>query len=278
MSSQPVVFLDFDGTLADRGVVPPAHVAAVRAARARARVLLCTGRSKAMLTHEIRDIGFDGLVASAGCYVELDGTVLKDQRFGAELAARTLAVLDAHDVAYLLEAPDLVLGRPGVDERIRARLERGGVDPERILPSLSVQMRDDLSGASFAKVSCYDSPVPMSRIVAEIGPELDDVESSLPGGGHDGGEIFLRGIAKSEGARLVAEHLGVDRSAVIAVGDGMNDIDLIDYAGTGVAVEGSDPRVIAAAQRLAPPPQDNGLVTLFTELGLIEPGGVGLAS
>lgn len=273
MSSLRAVFLDFDGTLADRGVVPTAHVEAVRAAQANAKVLLCTGRSKAELGRQIRDIGFDGIVASAGCYVELDGQVLADRRFPDHLAARTIRVLDHHKVAYLLEAPDAVLGPPGVDERIRQRLQRGGVDPQRILPDLAVQMRDDLTGTSFAKVSCFNSPVPISRLAAAIGPGLATVESSLPGDAHDGGEIFLRDVHKSDGARLVADTLGIDRTQVLAVGDGVNDIDLIEYAGTGVAIEGSDPRVIAASQRLAPPPGDHGLVTLFGELGLIAQTG-----
>ena len=89
------VFLDVDGTGADYGVVPEGHVRAVRAAReAGHRVFLCTGRPASMLPESIRGAGFDGLVASAGAYVEIAGEVLVDRRFPADLAARTVAALD----------------------------------------------------------------------------------------------------------------------------------------------------------------------------------------
>ncbi|HET9127699.1 MAG TPA: HAD hydrolase family protein, partial [Propionibacteriaceae bacterium] len=67
------VFLDVDGTLVDEtGQIPESARGAVREARANGhRVFLCTGRSLAELWPEILDIGFDGLVAAAGAYVEV---------------------------------------------------------------------------------------------------------------------------------------------------------------------------------------------------------------
>ncbi len=107
MSRRHAVFLDVDGTYAHRGVAPEGHVAAVRSARAAGHlVFLCTGRPKAMLPQRLLAAGFDGLVAGGGSYAEVDGAVLADRRFPADLAWRLVSVLNAHDVAYLLEAPD----------------------------------------------------------------------------------------------------------------------------------------------------------------------------
>ncbi|QXQ08735.1 HAD hydrolase family protein [Paeniglutamicibacter sp. Y32M11] len=64
-------FLVVDGTYADYGVVPKAHAAAVCTARATGhKLLLCTGRPLSMLPTHILEVGFDGLEASAGAYVE----------------------------------------------------------------------------------------------------------------------------------------------------------------------------------------------------------------
>lgn len=46
---------------------------------------------------------FDGLVAAAGGYVEVEGEVLADRRFSSELAARTITLLDANEAVYILE-------------------------------------------------------------------------------------------------------------------------------------------------------------------------------
>ena len=89
-----LVFLDIDGTYAVHGVVPPGHEDAVRRVRAAGhRVFLCTGRSKALLPTGILDVGFDGLVASAGCYVEVGGNLLMDRRFPGDLARQVVSLL-----------------------------------------------------------------------------------------------------------------------------------------------------------------------------------------
>ena len=126
------VFLDIDGTYAHRGVVPPAHAAAVRRARAAGHlVFLCTGRPKSMVPPRIFEAGFDGFIGGAGAYVEVDQVVLADVRFPPALAARALEVLRVHDAAFILEGTDSLWGLPGVDVRLTRRLSAplGGVDP-----------------------------------------------------------------------------------------------------------------------------------------------------
>ena len=55
---------------------------------------------------------------------------------------------------------------------------------------------------------------------------------------------------------------------MIAFGDGLNDVEMLELAGIGVAIEGADPRVLAAADRTARGPEHEGLVAAFAELGL----------
>lgn len=285
-----VVFLDLDGTYADDGVVPAAHVAAVRAARAAGhKVLLCTGRPLAMLPPRILEAGFDGVVAAAGGYVVLGDRVHTDVRFPADVARRTVALLSAHDVAFILEAPDAVYGPPGVDRRLHDLLAgqarhhgrvgstdaAGGGDgddvdhegPRDILDRLV--MSADLSDASFGKVTCFGSPLPVGKLAAEIGSEVAALPSSMPGMGDSSGELYLAEVSKAVGIAVVVRELGLDPTDVVAVGDGLNDLEMLEYAGLGVAIEGSDPRVLAAADRTAPPPHREGVATLFAELGLV---------
>ncbi len=274
--SARLIFLDFDGTYAQHGLVPPGQVAAVRAVReAGHRVFLCTGRPKSMIPAGVLD-ELDGFVAAAGGYVELDGRVLLDHRFPAGLARSAVEVLDRLDVAYLLEAPEAVYGPPGVDDRLAALLrplsarrtgERDG--PMEILAQL--RMSDDLRTTSFGKITYFESPLPGDALIAEIGDGIGVLPSSIPDMGETAGEIHLLAVHKAIGLQVVADHLGVDVSRTIAAGDGLNDLEMLAFAGVGVAIEGSDPRVLAAADMVAPRPQDDGLRIAFDELGLLAP-------
>ncbi len=218
----------------------------------------------------------DGLVAAAGGYVEIDGEVLADHRFPRGLAAQVVTLLDEHDVAYLLEAPEAVYGPLGVDRRLAAlllvhlrsddQLEREG--PRDILDVL--RMSDHLTGASFSKITCFESPAPVTTIAEQIGPEIGALPSSIPDMGDSAGELYLSHINKALGIQTVIDHFGIERDDVVAVGDGLNDIEMLEFAGTPVAIEGSDPRVMTVADHIAAGPHQEGLIPLFAQLGLID--------
>jgi Cof subfamily protein (haloacid dehalogenase superfamily) len=268
------VFLDVDGTYADYGVVPEGHVRAVRAAReAGHRVLLCTGRPVSMLPESILAAGFDGLVASAGAFVEVAGAVLVDRRFPADLAARTVRALDAHDAVYILEAQEALHVSPAASERLRQILDahfrqapEGPVGSSAILGA--VHQTADRSAVPFAKVSVFDSSVAMERLVEEIGGDIAVVANSVADEGRHAGELYQRGISKADGVAAVIAHLGIAREDTIAIGDGANDFEMIAYAGVGIAIEGSTPELMAIADRTAARPRQEGLVAAFAELGL----------
>lgn len=278
-SARRVVFLDVDGTYASHGVVPPAHASAVIAARSAGHlVFLCTGRPMVMLSQRLLAAGFDGVVASAGGYVLLHDEVYADTRFPAALSTRALDALDARGVSYVLEAPEALYGAPGVADVIGGVLrETGG--PSRdgmgeshgglrdILECLT--LRDDLRGVSFAKIICIDSPVPVARLAGAIGGPVAALPSSIASLGERVGELYLADVHKAVGMQVVVEALGTDPSDVVAVGDGLNDLEMLDYAGLAVAIEGADARVLAVADRTAPPPERDGLALLFAELGLV---------
>src|SRR5207247_5009852 len=54
-------------------------------------------------------------------------------------------------------------------------------------------------------------------------------------------------VTKAAGMEFVAEHLGFTRERTVAFGDGENDIELVQWAGFGVAVGNADDRVKEAA-------------------------------
>jgi hydroxymethylpyrimidine pyrophosphatase-like HAD family hydrolase len=71
---------------------------------------------------------------------------------------------------------------------------------------------------------------------------------------------------KASALRFLCDRLGVAQAGAVAVGDGRNDISMIAWAGLGVAVQGSAPEVIAAADRTIPGPGHGGIQQLAEAL------------
>ena len=56
-------------------------------------------------------------------------------------------------------------------------------------------------------------------------------------------EVMARGVSKGAALTRVAEYLGIALSEVIAFGDGMNDLEMLRLAGTGILMSNADPRL-----------------------------------
>jgi len=79
----------------------------------------------------------------------------------------------------------------------------------------------------------------------------------------------MAGTHKAVGIQAVEAHLGLDRADIVAIGDSANDIEMLEYAGVGIAIEGGHPDVLAVADRTTPGPSANGVALALAELGLL---------
>ena len=70
-------------------------------------------------------------------------------------------------------------------------------------------------------------------------------------------------VTKGSGLAFVAEHLGFARERTVAFGDGENDIELIEWAGYGVAVANAHERVKAIADLICPRVDEEGVAQVL---------------
>ena len=66
-------------------------------------------------------------------------------------------------------------------------------------------------------------------------------------------------MTKATGLAFLADHLGFARERTVAFGDGENDIQLVEWAGYGVAVENAHPRVKEVADFVCPSVDEEGV-------------------
>jgi len=71
-------------------------------------------------------------------------------------------------------------------------------------------------------------------------------------------EGLASGVSKGNGLSRLAQHLGIRREEVMALGDSGNDASMVDWAGLGVAVGNASADVKAVAGVIAPPLAEDG--------------------
>jgi Cof subfamily protein (haloacid dehalogenase superfamily) len=70
-------------------------------------------------------------------------------------------------------------------------------------------------------------------------------------------------VTKASGVAFVDERLGFTAAETVAFGDGENDVELLEWAGFGVAVANAHARVLAAADWVCPPAAEEGVAQVI---------------
>ena len=79
-------------------------------------------------------------------------------------------------------------------------------------------------------------------------------------------DIAPDGVNKATAMEWVREQLGVPLERTVAIGDGRNDIDMLEWAGRGVAMGQAPSDVIAVADEVARAVRDDGLADVLESL------------
>ena len=71
-------------------------------------------------------------------------------------------------------------------------------------------------------------------------------------------EISAAGVTKAFALERLCRRLGIDAAEVVAVGDMPNDLAMLAWAGTGVAVANATPEVLEAADEVTAANAEDG--------------------
>lgn len=289
-----IVFLDIDGTLIDDSQrLPDSARAALVAARSAGHALfLCSGRSVPEIYPWLLDVGFDGVIASAGSFARVGDRTLFEHLIPSVDVDAVSAYFDGHGVDYVWQSSTGVFPSAGYLERFRARFAgavpavtatagRGGAvggpaDPAEagLLQLLDVFEKagtsDGVRRAGKGTFICDPRRgLRLADVQRHFAGRFDVIPGSIDALGPDNGELMLRGVNKGVAALAVARRLGFPREATVGVGDSANDIELVRDCGIGVAMGNARPAVKAVADVVTDDIDADGLAHAFASLGLV---------
>lgn len=248
-----VVALDIDGTLVDHEGVLPNEVrrSIRRVTAAGVPVVLTTGRS----WHATRPV-FEQLGLPAGPAVASNGAVTVDF---PPFAVRQVVTFNPADVIekVLREHPTAAIAAEVVGQGYRVTRQFPDGDLTGHIEEVSV---DDLAGSDVTRIVVRDpesSDVEFIELAQRLG--LHGVSYSV--GWSAWLDIAPAGVNKATALAEVVAELGYTASDVLAIGDGRNDVEMLAWAGRGVAIGDACAEVQAAADHVTGTFAERGTAT-----------------
>jgi Cof subfamily protein (haloacid dehalogenase superfamily) len=255
--------IDVDGTLlTSEGVLSRRTREAVQAAdRAGWHVALVTGRPLPYVLPVVRDLAVgEYVVAANGATVaEIgSGTVLYQANLPGRLVVDALARA-RRAVPGLRLAATTTRGfhtEPGFEEL--APLSRA----DAVVVDDATPRPDDTVNSAVLFVLGGDTRDLLARVAAIVPEGVEVSPSGLPGSV----ELTAPGVHKGSGVVHLSERLGVERRHVVAFGDGLNDHEMLKWAGLGVAMRNADAHTRAIADEVTATNDDDGVALVIERL------------
>jgi HAD superfamily hydrolase (TIGR01484 family) len=261
-----LVALDIDGTLlkwiegagqTHEQVAPAVHDAVRRAHEAGAHIVLASGRSPHGMTTIADLLDLEGgepawVVASNGAvvfrYPPLE--VVHEETFDARPAVE----------AILREHPGVLVAveERGVGYRVNRPFPAGELSGDMVITDVA-----DLVAQHVSRVIVRD-PESTAEDFLDLARRLGLHGTDYVVGWTAWLDLAPVGVSKASGLAHVAERLGVDAADVLAIGDGRNDIEMLQWAGRGVAMGQAVEPVIAAADDVTGTVYEDGAATEIT--------------
>ena len=251
--------LDLDGTLVGSDLQVPRVTgeAIAEFQAARGHVTIATGRTIRTTVPYAEQLQVDVPLI---CY---QGALIRDHRTGETLFHQPISGdLAAEAAALLLDAG--IYTHAYVDDELIVPYEGEETRYYRTFSPLYIPTTvvDDLPAY------VYDHPPTKLLFISgerEVGRRVSDLQVhfvhrlSVARSHSVFGELTAPGSTKGHALARLAQHLGIPQPSVAAAGDQGNDVDMVAWAGLGMAVSGGPPELLAAADVLIGAPEAGGL-------------------
>ncbi|MFP4483919.1 MAG: HAD family hydrolase [Spirochaetaceae bacterium] len=273
--------LDIDGTLMDDdGVIPARNVAALSALRDRGvAVVLSSGRALV----SIRTVAAGMfLPCERDYYIAFNGALVAGHGRRRPIWATTLEPAVIREVAAYAREHGLVLQGYRAEEFV---VERDSPESQAYAEGTGMPYHvvEDMAAAvpgGSPKLLAIGDPRQLlchAEALRSLGRGAAVVDGDVSASGDSAPrfittfskphylEIMPPGVTKGEGLRRLCEYLDVPLEAVVAVGDSLNDVEMLTEAGVGVAVGNAREAVKARANAVIEETAGDGAVAAVVD-------------
>ncbi|MBF2627766.1 Cof-type HAD-IIB family hydrolase [Listeria marthii] len=276
MTTQAII-LDIDGTLLndDKKISTETKKALITAQQNGVKLILASGRPTTgmhLYAEQLEMEKYHGLLVSYNGAKVVDCQT-KEELFNQALTvAEGKAVLehmknfevkvmiDKDDYMYVNDVFDCYVPYKGEEINIIQYESRGG--------NFKLCEKDDLAAFldyRISKILTAGDPAYMQEnYQAMMAPFKDSLNCVFTADFYF--EFTAQGIDKAKALDTVLTPMGISPENIIAFGDGHNDITMVEYAGTGIAMSNAVPELKAAASSITLSNNEDGIAHMLNSL------------
>lgn len=260
------VFFDIDGTLWDYNkYIPESARKGIKQLRENGHLaFICSGRARAFIQDkDLLSLGFDGIVCSCGCHIEVDGKLVYQKVLDEEFAKKTVEMIRAYGFRPILEGPKYIY----MDDDEFDHNDIFGNILRRDVGENLVGINGDYYGKwKINKLSCATEVEADKRIQCfeRLAKDFSIIE-------HDENvcELVPVGHNKATGMMKACELVGINPKNTFAFGDSENDIEMLEAANVGIAMGNGTDRAKAVANYVTTAFDDDGIYNALKHFNLI---------
>lgn len=265
-----IIYLDIDGTLRDdvAGISVKTKAALQQCQTDGIQVVACTGRSPDCVQEDVLALGLDGIISGGGCYIRYRNTILFSRHLPPLIVERFLDYADTCQFGISLELEQGLYMNDSMADFYQADFHRklsgcSGREIAELLRRNKLSYRDTIAryrpGRDLIhKICVIGEHNRLKELQSRLAGSIQAVQDQ-PWGGKWYLECLPAGCSKGTAVERLNQFLHIPRECSMSFGDGGNDIDLLQAAGTGVAVAGGDPRLLRLADSVCEPPSQDGI-------------------
>lgn len=271
-----MIGMDLDGTLLTDDKKMSAYTGEVlaKAIEHGVVVLVATGRPLSAVPEEL--LTFPGM----RYIVTANGAQVLDLRENVVLQESSLPAATAYEILHILEDYDVMreifVKGTGYGEREKIERVEDFFDTESMrayirqtrVPVESLTDTLDELHAGVDKVHAIFNDLEERKEARERILQLDGLV--VTGAFGNTLEINKEGTSKAESLIRLGQMLGIKREEIMACGDGMNDYEMIEKVGFGVAMENGNPKVKEIADYVTVSNEEDGVAKAIEKFVLEE--------
>lgn len=124
---------------------------------------------------------------------------------------------------------------------------------------------EELVNQGITKILWYDEVSRINQFVDEIDMNTFDCATSVTSQPYFL-EFFNKDVNKGVALDYIGQKLGIKQEEIVAIGDGLNDLAMIEYAGLGVAMGNAHPKIKEVAKYITATNDEDGISDVIYEL------------